>query len=66
MNRSIARSDDQRTPATVELAVNFALANLALGGDRHIKIDMAITGVQVNVRRQFARDFKRNVPIAGL
>src|SRR5213078_2923988 len=59
------RMDSQRVAAAVELAVNFILANLALGGDGHVEIDVTVAGVKANIGGEFRWDFERNVPVAG-
>src|SRR6266496_6105085 len=66
MNRSISRVDRERVAAAIELAMNFILANLALGGNRHIEINVAVAGVQADIGGQFAGDFERNVAVASL
>ena len=55
----------QQVPATVHLAANFVLANLARGGDWHIQIDVSIAGVEIEIGRQVFRHFEGDGAIAA-
>src|SRR5579864_1068752 len=64
MNGAIAGTDCQQAAAAVELAVNIVLANLSFGRDRHVEIDVAVAGVQVNIGGEVTRDFQRDAAVA--
>jgi hypothetical protein len=56
----------QQISAAVQLATNFVLANLAFGGNRHVQVDVAVAGVQINVRCEVVGNFERDGTIATL
>src|SRR5260370_40375311 len=66
MNRSISCMNGERVAAAVEFPVNFVLSNLSLSRDRHVEVDVAITGMQAYVGRKLTWNFQRNVAVAGL
>src|SRR5215813_4202939 len=58
VDRPIPRVDCQQASAAVQLPVNLILANLSLSRNRHVEINMAITGVEIHIRRKIAGDLQ--------
>src|ERR1041385_1627526 len=46
--------------------MDFVGADLAFRGERHIQVNMAVAGVQINVGRQIRREFQRYTAISAL
>src|SRR3954471_3474788 len=46
--------------------MDFVGADLALRGERHIQIDMAVAGVEINVGREIRRELQRYTAISAL
>src|SRR5580698_1851391 len=66
VNRAISGADGQRASATIELAAYLARAHRTRGSHRHVQIDVAIVGMQIDIGRQIARHFQGDVAIARL
>ena len=64
MNGAVAGMDRQQAAAAIHLAMDFILANLSFRRDRHIEIDVAVAGVQVNIRGEVTRNFQRDAAVA--
>jgi hypothetical protein len=48
-DRSVAGMNYQQIAASIELAVNLVLANLARGCDRYVQINVAVAGAQIHI-----------------
>src|SRR5271165_2823661 len=64
-DRPISGVNDQQISAAIQLAANFAFANLAFGRNWHVQVDVAVSGVQIDVGGQIFRHFERHRAIAA-
>jgi hypothetical protein len=49
MNRAIAGADGHQISAAIDFAPDFILTELAFGRNRELEIDVAVTGVQIDI-----------------